>query len=241
MKKISLSVLLAIALLSACSQPAPVIPAQAAIESVGMQASQSLNQQAIQQLQQWSEAGNPVAQRELAIALKLRQQLPAALNWMEKAAQAGDQEAQFLLAELYYKGQPGFPADAAKAWHWYQAAAGKNNKASFMLARMAKYGEGRPASLSESVHWLQQSSAQGNAQAMFLLSNAYQSGEGIGADQKLAQHWLEAAAEGDYPPAIQTLALQLDGRDHQQHDAQRARLLIKEATDERLLRWNQYQ
>ena len=229
-------------LLGACTQSPTTPPDRAAIESTGMLASQTQDQKAVALLKQWAQAGNITAQRELAIALNAEGKGAEALPWLVRAADEGDHQAQFLLAETYYKGSNGVSKNDTQAWRWYLAAADQNPKASFMLARMAKYGEGKEKDLALSVHWLKKSSEQGNAQAMFLLSNAYEAGEGVTADKTLAQKWLEAAAEGDYPPAIQTLALQLDGRDSRTgHDPQRARLLIKEATDERLLRWNQYQ
>jgi TPR repeat protein len=89
---------------------------------------------------------------------------------------------------------------------------------------------------------LQQASLAGNAQAMFLLSNAYALGEGVAQNAALAQSWLEKSAEAEYPVAIHELALHLSGTpDLTGANALQARHLIKEANDERALRWNRYQ
>ncbi|HEX8957462.1 MAG TPA: tetratricopeptide repeat protein [Burkholderiaceae bacterium] len=233
--------------LAACTQvSAP--PASAQIESAGMLAQGAHQANAIAQLTAWARQGSAIAQRELALTyLNWPQHDVEARNWMQSAAKGGDADAQFMLAEALYKGTCGFHADHAQAWAWYEKAALQNNgKASFMLARMAKYGDGTAQSLQESIRWLQASSDQGNAQAMFLLSNAYSSGEGIARDDGKAREWLEKSAAADYPVAIQALAMSLDSRDAKNAeqsaaDATRARLLLKEANDERLMRWKGYQ
>ncbi len=222
------------------------VPTTAEIESAGIQALHAQLPSAIAALQKWANAGNAVAQRELGLAYAINpEQQAQALLWLERAAknQHGDAEAQFQLAEANYKGRLGLTKNESQAWKWYELAA--NNaygKASFMLARMAKYGQGVPQDLALSVKWLEKGSQQGNAQAMFLLSNAYASGEGVKQDQALARKWLEESAELEYPVAIQALAMELEsGSKHVEKDPLKARHLIKEASDERLMRWNRYQ
>ncbi|WP_295751848.1 tetratricopeptide repeat protein [Undibacterium sp.] len=219
-------------------------PSSAQIESAGVLAINAQTPAAMANLSQWAQQGMPVAQRELGLVLaSAGTDLPQAVSWLNKAALAGDNEAQFVLAEAHYKAKLGVPQNYALAWKWYAAAAmQENTKASFMLARMAKYGEGAPLDLALSVHYLQQASEAGNAQAMFLLSNAYAVGEGVAKNADLAQKWLEKSAEGDYPVAIHELALSLTAnQDQAGENALAARHLIKEANDERSLRWNRYQ
>ncbi|MFZ6742809.1 tetratricopeptide repeat protein [Undibacterium sp. JH2W] len=239
--KISTGILFACSI-SACA-PAPTT---AEIESAGIQALHAQLPSAIATLQKWADAGNAIAQRELGLAYAIKpEQASLALHWLEKAAsnQGGDAEAQFQLAEAHYKARLGLAKNEQLAWKWYEAAAINNHaKASFMLARMAKYGQGTPQNLSISIKWLEKSSQQGNPQAMFLLSNAYAAGEGVQQDQALARKWLEESAELEYPVAIQALAMELEsGSKHVEKDPQKARHLIKEASDERLMRWNRYQ
>jgi len=241
-KPLAITLLLLAASLGACT--GEVAPDNARIESVGMLALHGRQPGAIAQLQAWAAAGRPVAQRELALALaSIPEQSAQAGAWLQKAAAAGDQEARFQLAQAFYQGSLGLKLDQAQAWSWYErAAASGNAKASFMLARMAKYGEGVPSDLKRSAKWLLEASVQGNAQAMFLLSNAYAAGEGVEQNQQLARDWLERSAAGDFPVAIQALAMSLESGDqHGERDQVRARHLIKEATDERSMRWNNYQ
>ncbi|GAC1323463.1 MAG: hypothetical protein NVS3B11_11600 [Collimonas sp.] len=239
-----IALLLAAAVLSACTQSQDMGPDNARIESVGLLALHGRQASAIAQLRTWAGAGRPVAQRELALALaSIPEQSTQAGAWMQNAAAANDTEAQFQLAQAFYQGGLGFQVDYGQAWNWYERAASSGNaKASFMLARMAKYGEGVPRDLKRSAKWLLEASVQGNAQAMFLLSNAYAAGEGIEQNQQLAREWLERSAAGDFPVAIQALAMSLESGDqHGESDPVRARHLIKEATDERSMRWNNYQ
>lgn len=233
--------------LMACTQVAAP-PSSAQIESAGMLAQGTHQTAAIAQLTAWAGQGSPVAQRELALTyLNWPGHEADAQSWMLSAAKGGDAESQFILAEALFKGTCGFQADHAQAWAWYEKAALQGNgKAGFMLARMAKYGDGTTQSLQQSTHWLIESSKAGNAQAMFLLSNAYSAGDGVARDEAKAREWLEKSAAGDYPVAIQALALSLDGRDAKSADqgaadATRARLLLKEASDERLMHWRGYQ
>jgi len=231
-------------LMLACTTHIKQNPSAAEIESVGMLANNTQQPEALQTLTVWAQQGNIIASRELgnALAGNTGRQIEA-LHWLRQAAEGGDRAAQFSLAEVNYKGQLGSPQNYAQAWQWYWAASRQqHNKASLMLSRMCKYGEGVPLDINQSVQWLQTASDQGNAQAMFLLSNAYASGEGVKTDPLLARLWLERAAEGDFPVAIQALAMELSGQPEiKDQDPQRARHLLKEATDERKMRWNQYQ
>lgn len=236
----------ALFLLAACTQLPP--PGNAQIESVGMTAANTHRPSDIDQLTAWARQGSPVAQRELALAcLNWPGHEDLARDWLLKAAEGGDADAQFHLADALYKGSNGLRVNHLLAWEWYRKAARSGNgKASFMLARMAKYGDGTPQDLRASIQWLQVSSGQGNAQAMFLLSNAYSAGEGIEQDETKAREWLEKSAAGDFPVAIQALAMSLDTSDKKvntggEDNATRAHHLIKEAADERLMNWRNYQ
>lgn len=223
--------------LTACADQTQ--PTTAQLENLGLQAVQGRQERALQQLRHWAEQGLPVAQRELALAYQdIKPAAAAAL--LAKAADGGDGQAAYLLGDASYAGKLGQNKDAAQAAHWFAMAAQHgDDRAALMLSRMTKYGEGMPADLKQSVHWLQEASAHGNAQAMFLLSNAYRDGEGIPRDLAQARAWLEKSAEGDFPVAIQDLALALENGDlGLARDPVRAQHLLKEATDERRLHWN---
>lgn len=230
--------------LLACGAHSSSNPTSAQIESASLAALQGAQGAAMKDLQRWANSNLPIAQRELGLvyASALATQDQAA-PWLLRAADAGDRLAQSRLGQAYYDGQWGLAANPAKAAPLFEAAAHQGDgRASFMLARMAKYGQGMPADLALSVRWLQESSRQGNVQAMFLLSNAYAAGDGVARDPVLAQQWLERSAAGDYPVAIQALAMALEGQGRADPGAvTEARHLLQEARDERKMAWNRYQ
>lgn len=132
---VSLSLLL-LGSLGACELQPRLHPTSAQIESVGILALQGKNQSAINQLERWANDGLPVAQRELALAYVSRTEKRAqAVQWLQKAATAGDAKAQFELEKVLHEGKMGFAQDWAQAWKWFELAAKQGDgKASFMLA-----------------------------------------------------------------------------------------------------------
>ncbi len=72
------------------------------------------------------------------------------------------------------------------------------------------------------VRWLTVAARRGEPAAMFILSNMLDAGEGAARDEKAARKWLEAAAELEYPEALQQLAMS-------EPDPRRAAQLMREA------------
>lgn len=203
-------------------------PSSATIEGISLQANQGHLATAEQQLRRWAKEGFPVAQRELGLLLLQRDHAPEAREMLQSAAQGGDAEGAFQLAESLRTN------DARRAWPWYEMAANRNHaKAALALARMAKNGDGHVVDSALAVRWLQRASALGNGHAMFLLANAYRDGDGLPRSDERAHYWLEQAAEHDVPAALHALAMEL-----QDSDSTRAALLFKEAREERHNNWN---
>jgi len=218
-------------------------PSAAQIEAAAMAAAQTGNPEARQQLQRWARQGLPVAERELGtLYRKQPERQGAARQLLEHAARAGDAEAAFQLGELLRVGMPAQAGQAAQpgapgqAWPWYrQAAEARHAKAALTLGQMAANGEGTRKDATESARWLALASELGSAHAMFLLSNAYRYGLGVERDEAKGFQLLEQAAEHEYPPALQDLALAV-----QNDDALRASHLLKEASEHRRNNWNRY-
>jgi TPR repeat protein len=212
-------------------------PSAALIEAAAMAAAQTGNPEARQQLQRWARQGLPVAERELGtLYRKQPERQGAARQLLEHAARAGDAEAAFQLGELLRGGSPVQAGLPEQAWPWYrQAAEARHAKAALILGQMAANGEGMRKDAAASVRWLAVASELGNAHAMFLLSNAYRYGIGVQRDEAKGLKLLEDAAEHEYPPALQDLAMAV-----QNDDAQRAGHLLKEAAEHRRNNWNKY-
>ncbi|AIY41618.1 hypothetical protein LT85_2460 [Collimonas arenae] len=220
------------------------MPGSAQLESLGVLAKQGRQTHALEELQTWARQGSAVAQRELALAYADQAaHAKDAVFWFTKAAQGGDKEAAYVLAGAYYNGKLELDKNPEFAVQWYKKAAAQDDeRAQLMLSRMAKYGEGMQKDLAQSVSWLQQASANGNAQAMFLLSNAYEAGDGVQRDLTMARSWLEKSAQGDFPPALQSLALAMDtGGSTTESNPERSYHLLKEATEERRMHWDKAQ
>lgn len=83
-------------------------------------------------------------------------------------------------------------------------------------------GTDRNKDAAQAVIWLRRAAQLGKPDAMFILAQMLAAGEGAPADPGEAKRWLEAAAEADYPEALQQLALE-------ERDPQRAAMLMKRA------------
>ena len=113
-------------------------------------------------------------------------------------AEQSDAEAQYLLGDMYAKGE-GTPQDTKEAVRWYRASAEQGHaKAQFNLAFMYQYGLGAPQDTKEAVRWYKACAEQGNAKAQFNLAFMYQYGLGAPQDYKSAHMWWNLqAANGD--------------------------------------------
>jgi TPR repeat protein len=233
---LALCALLASVLLFGCELQREA-PGAAQIEAAGMQAQQRGDPHAERKLMAWAAQQQPVAQRELALLYRARPaQRGEALRLFERAARAGDSEAAYQLGQML---RPGEPAAAAS---WYaQAAQQRHAKAALALGLLYKNGEGVRQDARQAAHWLDLASALGNAHAMFLLSNLYNEGSGVTQDRARARALLEEAAEHEYPPALQELALTVQlGDALSPRDPVRASHLMKEASEHRRNNWNRF-
>jgi len=238
---LTLAFIACVAALIGCQSPPP--PTSAEIETVSMAAVQKNDVKAERRLRDWAAQGLPVAQRELGILYESRpRQRDEAMQLLEHAANTGDTEAAFQLAEMLRTGAPGIAAAPAKAIPWYeQAAQQKHAKAALILGMLFNNGEGTKADLEQGAKWLAMSSDLGNPHAMFLLSNAYREGRGVAQDPVHARKLLEESAEHEYPPALQELAMTVENGDAlTAKDELRAAHLMKEATEHRHNNWNRF-
>lgn len=72
-------------------------------------------------------------------------------------SQAGDDRAQFNLAQMYRLGK-GIPVDLALARRWYEAAASQNHAtAQYLLGVMYENGHGVPKDINRARTWYQKS------------------------------------------------------------------------------------
>jgi hypothetical protein len=132
---------------------------------------------------------------------------PAAhIDWYKKAAEAENPEAQYVLGELYLKGD-GLPRSFPAAAQMFRRAAEKGNlaRAQYALALLYQRGLGVPKSDVEAVLWWQKAADQNFMPAITWVGLSLLEGRGIQKDEEAARKMLERAAEGDEPHAQYTL------------------------------------
>ncbi|MGZ8288438.1 MAG: tetratricopeptide repeat protein [Telluria sp.] len=139
------------------------------------------------------------------------------------SAQAADLDA----AKLAFRGgESTWPKAYAE---FTEAARAGDGAASYYVGLMRRNGMGTPRDSAGAGASMRAAAHAGIPQAMFILSNLLYAGEGVRTDEREARRWLEKAAEADYPPALQQMAMALrDGSHGYERDGQRAGQLIKE-------------
>lgn len=121
---------------------------------------------------------------------------------LEKAAEQGNDEAQYILAKMYRYGK-GTEKNERKALEWYEKAAEQGNSdAQFDLGSIYRTGNSVGLRAIEknnekSVTWYKKAAELGSAKAQRVLGNMYMKGERIEKDYKKAMEWYIKAAEGE--------------------------------------------
>ena len=165
-------------------------------------------------LEEWlpeAEAGNPMAQHNVAIIYEIGAGLPrkdpaAAAKWYERAAAQGVPAAQNNLGLMVSQGR-GVKQDMARAIElWQQAAASGHAMAEYNLALMYADGKGVPQDTARAIELLQNSAAQNFAGAQYSLGQMYRLGIGVQKDMVEARRWYSAAARQGHGEAIKILS-----------------------------------
>ena len=130
----------------------------------------------------------------------------AHVDWYKKAAEADNADAQYVLGELFLKGdgvKRSFPAAA----QMFRRAAEKGNlaRAQYALGLLYQRGLGVPKNDVEAVLWWQKAADQNFSAAITYVGIALLEGKGIQKDEEAARKMLERAAELDEPNAQYTL------------------------------------
>ena len=127
-----------------------------------------------------------------------------------RAAEQGDANAQFILAELFYKMYEegdGTEKDLEEAVKWYQASAGRGDaRAQFEIGWCYHSGVGVEEAPEKAVEWYRLAAEQGYAKAQYWLGWCYLYGMGVGTDMIEAVKWYRLAAAQGYGDALEDLA-----------------------------------
>lgn len=118
-----------------------------------------------------------------------------AFEWLLKAAEAGDVEAQVSVGHHYYKGEGG-ENSYSKAFEWFnKAAEAGNTDAMWWLGTLYKDGDGVDKDYDEAVKWFKKASDIGDSYAMCSLGLMYEQGLGGNADYSEAEKLYRKAAD----------------------------------------------
>ncbi len=125
-----------------------------------------------------------------------------AIRWYQRAADAGDARAQFLLGLRYETGTD-VETDMTAAAVWYgRAAAQGYADAQFKLAVMTAEGRGVAPDAAAAVVLYEQAAAAGLAVAQYNLGVAFLNGTGVERDVPQAYGWVAVAADQGLPAAV---------------------------------------
>ncbi len=114
---------------------------------------------------------------------------------LQNAAQNGNADAQYMLAQQYASGE-GLPQDMAKAAEWYEKAAKQNlATAQYRLATLYEKGKGVTQNDKLARDWYEKAAAQGNVKAMHNLAVIHAEGRGVKQNFATAARWFGQAAE----------------------------------------------
>lgn len=121
-----------------------------------------------------------------------------AAYWFRRAAEQGNSDGQFNLAECYYYGK-GVKKDFKEAFYWFKkAACGGVVAAQTRLGDCYGFGYGVEQNDNSSYSWYKLASENGDARAQCCLAICYLDEVGIKRDVKKAVNLLrEAFANGD--------------------------------------------
>jgi localization factor PodJL len=143
-------------------------------------------------------AGDPLAAFEVAARYAegrgTAQDMQAAVNWYERAGEAGLAPAQYRLGSIYEKGM-GVERDLGKAQEWYgRAAEGGNVKAMHNLAVLHAEGAGGEPDLAKAASLFRQAAEHGVRDSQFNLAILHARGLGVPQDLIEAYKWFSVAA-----------------------------------------------
>ena len=128
---------------------------------------------------------------------------------LRHAAEQGDADAQFRLAEFYYKRYEdccGAEEELEEAVRWYQEAAGRGDaRAQFEIGWFYQSGEVIGEDHEKAVAWYRISAEQGYARAQYWLGWFYRYGCGVDPDMEEAVKWYGIAAEQGNEEALEDL------------------------------------
>ena len=156
----------------------------------------TLPAQALTALEKQAEAGDSIAQYNLALQLEGKGGLPEAVAWYQKAADQKLREAEYNVGYMYAHGK-GLPESDVNAELWFRRAA-EQGLAVAQHTMGIFYAEGRGGveqSFVKATNWHRKAAEQGLAAAQSHLGYLYAVGKIVERNPAEAANWFRKAAE----------------------------------------------
>ena len=112
--------------------------------------------------------------------------------WVRAAAEAGNADAQFVMASFCAQGRFGTPRDESAAARWLERGAAQGHAVSQLGLGRHRLGQGAEAEAAES---FRAAAEQGHVEAQYTLALCHLDGLGVAQSVSDARYWLAAAAE----------------------------------------------
>ncbi len=164
-----------------------------------------------------AEQGDTASQYGVGVVLErggdgVQQDLAAAAEWYQRAADQGLPAAQNNLGLLYARGR-GVPQDPVRAAAMWESAAKEDHPMAQYNLGLAFYrGTGVEKDRTRAHQWFRRAAQSGLTDAQFALAQLYRLGVGVEKDSGRALAWYERAAEGGHADAARYAAeLQASG------------------------------
>lgn len=139
--------------------------------------------------------GDPDIDRILVDSSPTAEQIQIAVERLTKAANAGQDCAQYALGKLYRDGI-GVEKDMLQAVAWFALAAEQDNSyAAYALGKLYLESEEVPKDMDKALRWLRRSAELGNQFAQYQLGRLLLAGEDVPKDIDEAVRLLSASAE----------------------------------------------
>lgn len=140
-------------------------------------------------------ATNGVSEAQFELALALGDSSES-IEWLWRAAEAGNPFAQRELGTRYLQGFGGAEANPTEAFRWLQAAAqAGDGGAMYNIGTALFTGTGTDRNLPEAARWFRAGAEQGLGRSMVALAGMMFQGAGVEKDPETALNWLRRALE----------------------------------------------
>ncbi|MFC3395164.1 tetratricopeptide repeat protein [Brenneria rubrifaciens] len=137
-----------------------------------------------------------------------------AVTWLKRAAERGNRDAQYQLAQRYEQGKGVVIRRDLAERGYFRAAELGHAKAQLWMARH----EGGKNALA----WYRKAASTGDAEAQLWISKAYREGNGLPRDEQKANYWLDRAAASGSGEADYLLSLAQTDHEKREYHLMRA-------------------